>query len=455
MDLRDEIVNGESDSLEFKEKVPADVSKIVRSAIAFSNTQGGRIIVGVTDNREIVGVDDDPFKIRDQVIDIIINGCEPMISPESYITTIDGKSIVVVEIPPGTSRPYYLKGGTPEEDAFIRTSASNRSPSEGMIKELKLEGSRKSFDALRYIGECEALDKDAEKLCNYLSSKSGKKVDYDKLMNLGLLEKNRSGYIPSRAFMLLTSNPYYCARVECARFRGINMNEFVDRKEFGGPLMDQIEEAVNFVMNNVNLAGVIKGLYREDIPEVPVEAVRELITNAIIHRSYEIDNNHTFVGVFDDRIEITSPGIMPLGLSIEKALSGRSNPRNPIIARFFREARLMEGWGSGIGRSFSMCKEYGLKEPVIQEIDEAIRVTIFRKDSSHVPSEDPISLPLSDLEKNILSLLQSEPTLKIREIADKLHAGESQVKHATVRLKKRGLLSRTGAKQSSYWKVNI
>ena len=102
-----------------------------------------------------------------------------------------------------------------------------------------------------------------------------------------------------------------------------------------------------------------------------------------------------------------------------------------------------------------MCKEYGLKEPVIQEIDEAIRVTIFRKDSSHVPSEDPISLPLSDLEKNILSLLQSEPTLKIREIADKLHAGESQVKHATVRLKKRGLLSRTGAKQSSYWKVNI
>lgn len=153
-------------------------------------------------------------------------------------------------------------------------------------------------------------------------------MDNDKLVNLGLLEKTRSGHLPSRAFMLLTSNPYYCARVECARFRGINMNEFVDRKEFDGPLMDQIEEAVNFVMNNVNLAGVIKGLYREDIPEVPVEAVRELITNAIIHRSYGIDNNHTFVGVFDDRIEITSPGMMPFGLSIEKALSGRSNPRN-------------------------------------------------------------------------------------------------------------------------------
>lgn len=286
MNLRDEIVDGESDTLEFKEKIPADTSKIVRSAIAFSNTQGGRIIIGVSDDRNIVGIEGDPFKVKDQVVDMIINGCEPMISPESYVTTIDGKSLAVIEIPPGTSRPYYLKGGSPEKDAFLRTSASNRSPSEGMFKELELEGARRSFDALKYIGECSTLDDDAEKLCRYLSRKSGKDVNLDKLINLGLLENTRSGHIPSRGFMLLTSNPYYCARVECARFRGTNMNEFVDRKEFDGPLMDQIEEAVNFVMNNVNLAGVIKGLYREDIPEVPVEAVRELITNAIIHRSY-------------------------------------------------------------------------------------------------------------------------------------------------------------------------
>ncbi|WP_400228351.1 ATP-binding protein [Methanomethylophilus alvi] len=144
-----------------------------------------------------------------------------------------------------------------------------------------------------------------------------------------------------------------------------------------------------------------------------------------------------------------------LGLSIEKALSGRSNPRNPIIARFFREAKLVEGWGSGIGRSFSLCREYGLREPVIQEIDEAIRVTIFRKDSSHVPSDEPTTLSLSNLEKDILALLQNEPMLKIREIAANLDTGESKIKHATVRLKKRSLLSRSGAKQSSYWKVNL
>ena len=92
---------------------------------------------------------------------------------------------------------------------------------------------------------------------------------------------------------------------------------------------------------------------------------------------------------------------------------------------------------------------------MIQEIDEAIRVTIFRKDSSHVPSDEPTALPLSDLEKDILALLQNEPMLKIREIAANLDTGESKIKHATVRLKKRGLLSRSGAKQSSYWKVNL
>lgn len=201
------------------------------------------------------------------------------------------------------------------------------------------------------------------------------------------------------------------------------------------------------------LAGIIKGLYREDIPEVPVEAVRELITNAIIHRSYGMDNNRTFVGVFDDRIEITSPGMMPLGLSIEKALSGRSNPRNPIIARFFRETKLVEGWGSGIGRSFSMCKEYGLKEPIIQEIDEAIRVTIFRKDSLHVPSDDPTSLPLSDIERMIVTTIENNPQIKINELVLKLGFTDNQVKYAIKKLKNRGILRREGAKQSSRWVI--
>ncbi|MBQ2762573.1 MAG: putative DNA binding domain-containing protein [Candidatus Methanomethylophilaceae archaeon] len=413
MSLQDDIFNGESDTLEFKEKIPADTSKIVRTAVAFSNTQGGRIIIGVSDDRKIVGISDDPFKIRDQVVDIIIKGCEPTVSFDSYIITIDGKNLVVIEISPGILRPYYIKGGKPERDTFLRTSASNRTPSDGMLKELELEGARRSFDSLKYIERYDTFDKDAESLCQYISCKSGKDVDFNKLENLGLIINTPSGYVPSRAFVLLTSNPYFYASVQCARFRGNNMIEFVDRKEFGGSLMNQIDEAVNFVMNNVNLSGVIKGLYREDTPEVPVEAVRELITNAIIHRSYGIENNYTFVAVFDDRIEITSPGMLPFGLSIDKAISGRSNPRNPIIAKFFRECKLVEGWGSGIGRSFSLCTEHGLKEPVIQELDEALRVTIFRKDSSHVPSEDPISLPLSEIEIKIIEEIERIPILRL------------------------------------------
>ena len=100
MALQDDIINGESDRIEFKEQIPKDASKIVRTVVAFSNTQGGRIILGVSDDRRIVGVDGDPFKTRDQAIDIIMNGCSPTVCPSSFITTIDGKSLVVIECLP-------------------------------------------------------------------------------------------------------------------------------------------------------------------------------------------------------------------------------------------------------------------------------------------------------------------------------------------------------------------
>lgn len=142
-------------------------------------------------------------------MDIIIKGCEPTVSFDSYITTIDGKNLVVIEISPGILRPYYIKGGKPKRDTFLRTSASNRTPSDGMLKELELEGARRSFDSLKYIERYDTFEKDAESLCQYISRKSGKDVDFNKLENLGLIINTPSGYVPSRAFVLLRPIPIF------------------------------------------------------------------------------------------------------------------------------------------------------------------------------------------------------------------------------------------------------
>lgn len=453
--LEDEIAAGESNRLEFKEQKPKEAWKYLRAAVAMANTQGGRIVFGVADDRRIVGVDGDPFAIADSVIDEISRGCSPQLCPSSYVCTVDDRSVVVIEIPLGVNRPYYLTAEGPEEGVYVRIAASNRRASAGIIKELTLEGERRSFDALDYLEEgaqpvaAEAI----ARLCQLLSEKSQRTIVPTDLVNMGLLRDTGKSLIASRAFMLLTDNPYPHARVQCARFRGLDMLEFADRKELTGSILDQVDETVSFVMNNVRLASKIEGLYRRDIPELPIAAVREIVINAIVHRSYSITSSPTFVAVFDDRVEITSPGMLPLGMTIDGALSGHSNPRNAVLARFFREAKLTEGWGSGLSRAFLLCTNSGLQAPVIQEIDDSIRVTIFRDNAQHSVSVASASLPLTDLDNLVLDYLEANPRAKSQEVAVDLKCSMRTARRSIDRLKEKHLLIRRGPNRSSIWIV--
>ena len=387
--IEDEIINGRSNRLEFGEKLPEDPEKYVRSTVALSNCHGGKIMFGVADDRTVVGVEGDPLALRDRIIDEITKNCMPPISLKSYISTVGGKNIVVIDIAPGTDRPYYLRSEGKEEGTYVRISASTRVAGPDTVKDLMMEGASKSFDELDYIDENggEISMEAVSELCAYLSKRSKKDVSVTDLVNMKILRGSEGTYIPSRAFMLLTDNPYCHARIQCARFKGSDELEFMDRKEFTGSIIEQVDDAVGFILDHTNLGAEIRGLYRRDIPEIPVETVREIVTNAVLHRSYSMSDNLIFVAVYDDRIEVTSPGIMPFGMTVDGAISGHSNPRNKTIARFFREADLTDGWGKGIRRAISSCLEHGLRPPEFREVDDTMRVTIFRAGPVHIPSE--------------------------------------------------------------------
>jgi len=453
--IEDEIAAGESNRLEFKEKLPKDPKKYVKTAVALSNSQGGKIIFGVADDRKIIGVEGDPLVLRDQIIDEISKDCCPQIFPNSYMSTVDGKNIVVIDIAPGMNRPYYLKSEGMEKGTYVRISASTRSAGSETLRDLLMEGANKSFDVLDHIDENgrKISAESVNKLCKYLSERSKKEVSVTDLVNMKVLRESEGTLLPSRAFMLLTDNPYYHARIQCARFKGPDELEFMDRKEFTGSIIEQVDDAVGFVFNHTNLGAEIKGLYRKDIPEIPAEAVREIVTNAVLHRSYSMSGIPIFVAVYDDRIEVSSPGMMPSGLTIDGAISGRSNPRNKVIAKFFREANLTEGWGRGIRRAISLCKEYGLRPPEFQEIDDTIRVTIFRTGSDHVPSKEPASLPISDSENAILNHLEKNPRATISDLMAIINISRPTVNRAILKLKSLGLLSRTGTKSTGTWIV--
>ena len=152
---------------------------------------------------------------------------------------------------------------------------------------------------------------------------------------------------------------------------------FVDRREYTGPIWEQIEEAFQFVLRNIHLGATIVGIYRQDVYEIPPDAIRELIINAAVHRSY-LDHGNIQVAVYDNRLEITSPGKLPMGQTLERMKEGYSQIRNEALAYAFSYMNLIEHWGSGIPRIIGKVKAAGLREPEFIGGEVDLRINIYR-----------------------------------------------------------------------------
>ena len=169
-------------------------------------------------------------------------------------------------------------------------------------------------------------------------------------------------------------------KTQCAVFKGTDRAVFLDKREFTGPIYTQIEEAIDFVLRNIRLGATIDGLVRKEKYELPPEAIREMIINAHCHRNL-LDESCIQVAVYDDRLEVTSPGGLYNGSTYEEVMNGHSKIRNKGIANIFSQMGLVEAWGSGIKRILNAAEEYGLPKPRFQEFDNMFRVELFRNNS--------------------------------------------------------------------------
>ena len=219
--------------------------------------------------------------------------------------------------------------------------------------------------------------------------------------------------LPTNAFVLLTENDFPQAKIQCAVFKGTTRSVFIDKKEYTGPIFRQIDEAYQFVLRNIKLGAKIKGLVRVDSYEIPVDSIRELIINAVTHRSY-LDEGCVQIAIFDDRVEITSPGMLFGGLSIEDIKAGQSRPRNRAIAAAFSAMKLIEQWGSGIPRVIEECKEYGLREPDLIELGMSFRVNVYRP-SGEQSEFKPIQKKKMSKAEMVLEYLEENGTISTSE----------------------------------------
>ena len=386
----EEILAGESKNVEFKENLPEKSIKYMKSVVAFANGTGGKIIFGIADKtREVVGFDkEDVFKKMDAIANAISDSCEPAIMPDITLQTVDGKTVIVVEVSEGRQRPYYIKALGRDGGVYVRVAGTTRLADEYMIKELLFEGSNRYYDQTLCTG-LNVTDEDIDVLCKAMKEQAVrnarteeqkatiKDVGRQQLRSWGVLIERDGKDYPSNAFAILTGNGGLHVATQCGVFKGTTKAVFVDRREYTGPLWEQIDEAFQFVLRNIHLGATIVGIYRQDIYEIPPDAIRELIINAMVHRSY-LDHGTIQVAVYDNRLEITSPGKLPMGQTMERMKEGYSKIRNEALAHAFAYMNLIEHWGSGIPRIIDKVKAAGLREPEFIGGEVDLRINIYR-----------------------------------------------------------------------------
>lgn len=473
--LADEIKNGESANMEFKVEIPKKSEKYIKTVVAFANTSGGKIIIGIDDSTyDIVGVDRNAvFKLMDSITNAISDMCCPQIFPNIGIDTIDGKCVIVIEIYPGANRPYYIKELGKEKGIYIRVAGTSRPADEAIAKDLELQGLNKSFDEIIYVEE-KYDEQLALQLCadikRYMveaavsesDRKRVKDVTVQNLVNWGVLKEIEGTLFPTNAFIMLTKNTFPFIKIQCALFKGVERVNFIDKKDFDGPLYEQIEGAYEFVLKHINLGAEISGLVRKDIYEIPPEAIREAIVNASTHRNL-IDHACVQVAVYDDRVEITSPGMLYGGLTIEQIKEGGSKIRNRCIAEVFCRMHIIESWGTGIKRIVSSCREYGLKEPEFLEIGDSFRVNLYRSSyKSEIHQSSPMSSPMSSpieninlTQQKIVNMILDNSRISQAMMADELNISVRAVKKSMKELMEMGMIERVGSSRNGMWNVKI
>ena len=408
---------GEGKDIEFKREIPKKHEKFLKDVIAFANSSGGAIYLGIEDETGIVyGIGDaSPFKLSDAISTMISDACVPQINPDISYKTMRGidkdETVLEIYIAPGKYRPYYLGSKGKEASTYIRINGTSRPADEKKIKELEFEGQKVSYDSMQEIGSdydeqkaialCDEMKRIAIEACETEEQRAQiKDMTIEKLADFGVLYKEGRNFYPTHAFALMTDNRNRFAKVQCALFKGTTRDIFIDQKVFDGPIQNQVDDAYQFILRHINLGADIKGVYRAEEYELPIKALREMVANAIAHRSY-LEDSCVQVSVFDDRVEVSSPGMLYGGIDIETAKNGKSSCRNAAIAEAFHYMHIIEGWGTGIPRIISKCAEYGLKEPLFEEFGNGFKVTIFRKESAPEKSVDISEKPVDTSEKSV------------------------------------------------------
>lgn len=353
----------ESETVELKSSVVADICKEV---IAFANTKGGTLYIGVEDDGTVVGIDS-ADRVSLQINNMVRDSIKPDVTMFVHYETqiIDGKQIIAVTVQKGTDRPYYLGSkGLKPSGVYVRNGTSADPATDTAIRKMIKETDGDSFESMRSLEQNLTFQATEAQFAK-------RKVPYDaaKMQTLGMVSQD--GIYSNVALLLSEQCPN---TIKAATFAGVDQSVFQDRREFTGSLFQQMEDLYTYLDLHNQTKATFEGLYRTDTRDYPEDALRETLMNSLVHRDYSFSAS-TLVSIYDDRIEFVSVGGLPTGISLDDIMLGLSVCRNPKLAAIFYRLQLIEAYGTGMPKIMKAYAGTGL-EPKIEVTSNAFKIAL-------------------------------------------------------------------------------
>lgn len=402
----------------FKESIHLELKKeyvkdILKTVIAFANTSGGKIYIGIDDDGKVLGaqrLDTDILKLSNSIRDSI----KPDITlfTSILVEKIDGKDVIVVDVQKGASSPYYLtdKGIRPS-GVYVRQGASSVPATDAAILKMIRDTDGDNFEELRSLNQNLDFDFLKKEFEN-----SNIKLEHSQMRTFNIIDED--GLYTNLGLLLSEQCPH---TIKAAVFEGSTKEIFKDRFEFSGSLLKQMKDVYSFLNRYNRTNSEITGLKRTDTREYPEIAIREALLNSIVHKEYSYSSS-TLISIFDDKIEIVTIGGLTKGLSEDDIMLGVSILRNRNLANIFYRLKLIEAYGTGIPKIIESYNEYNVK-PKIEISSNAFKITL--PNTLKEKSSSKFENNLSDKEYLIVNMLKENEYIKRTDIEKNLSISSS------------------------------
>ena len=436
----------ETETIEYKKSL-AELKEGLISVVAILNKhRHGELWFGIRNDGRAVGVEANEKTLRD-ISQAIAAHIEPRIYPTVEIATRDGAACIKVTFR-GKEAPYFAYGR-----AYMRVADEDRQISAKELENLILAKNR---DLLHWDSETSTVgfdNLDDAKLKRFVE-RAGLTWDTpaNALEKLGVIKEGR--LLNAAALFFAKTAPM---QLRCAVFATTDSATIIDRHDFDGDMLELIEEAQKYILKNIHIGMRLKGLYREDVPEISSEAMREAIINAFCHRDYR-DPDYVQIAIFKNRVEIRSPGGLYDDMTIEKMLHGNvSKRRNPLIANLLRRIQMVEAWGRGMPLILKNAPNVNFREISHIFIASFDRPSFVVEEetggTTEETTEETTNKELRAAEKLILEIVAANPVITQKELAVQMGLTEDGVYYHIKKLKAKGVLKHTGATKAGRWET--